>query len=182
MANQLRRLGTQKSSTSAISVPPAEGQKSFLIWFPAVAAVVVTVSVDVSAVVPLIETEVGLKLQIGLSFTVVIAVVTVQLRFTVPENPFVPTTLIVPVFPVVAPGSIVMEVVPPVPIVKPGTAETVSAMLVVALSEPEVPVMVTVTGVMAMVSVALSPWPTGSRLLEAASVKPEVVPEADPKY
>lgn len=98
-----------------------------------------------------------------MSLTPVIAVVTAQVRLTVPLNPFVSTTLIVPVFPVVAPGVSVMEVVPPVPAVKLCSAVMFSAMLVFAVNvPPEVPVMVTVTGAVVTVAevaaVRVSTW------------------------
>jgi hypothetical protein len=104
---------------------------------------VFTVSVEVCVVVPLICTELGEKLHVGGSLAAV--GVMEQLRLTVPEKPFIPSTLMVPVLPVVAPGVIVMEVVPPLPTVKLGSAVTVRAMVVDAVSVPEVPVMVTVT-------------------------------------
>ena len=85
-------------------------------------------------------------MHVGLSFTLVRAVLTLQLRLTVPLNPFVPTTLIVPVFPLVAPALIVREVLPPPPAVNPGCAVIVRLMFVVAVSAPEVPVMVTLSG------------------------------------
>lgn len=149
-------------------------------------------SVDVWAVVPLRVTEVGLRLHVGASLTPVIAVVTAQVRLTVPLNPFVPTTLIVPVFPVAAPGETVKVVVPPEPGAKLGSAVIVSAMLVVALNVPEVPVMVTVTGAEVMVAevlaVKVSTWvpaaepatkdpvtPLGRPLMER-----EIVPEKPP--
>ena len=78
-----------------------------------------TVRVEVCAAAPLIVTEVGLRLHVGMSLTPVIVVVTLQARFTTPLNPFVPATLIVPVFPVVAPGVTVKDVVPPDPGAKP---------------------------------------------------------------
>jgi hypothetical protein len=67
-----------------------------------VAAVVVMVRVEVCAVVPLNVTDDGDRVHVGgsLAATGVIE----QLRFTVPEKPFVPTILIVAVFPVAAPG------------------------------------------------------------------------------
>ena len=108
---------------------------------------VVTVKVEVWAVAPLMVTLGGFRLHDGMSLTFVIDVVTLQLRFTVPTNPFVPAMLTVPVFPVVAPGEIDMEVVPPPPPVKPGCGVIVREILVVALTVPEVPVTVTVTGV-----------------------------------
>jgi hypothetical protein len=135
------------SKITASVVPPV-GQMSFLILFSALeAAVVVTVSMEVWGVAPLIVTLAGFRLHKGMSLTFVIDVVTLQLRFTVPANPFVPAMLIVPAFPVVAPGAIDMEVVPPLPTVKPGCGVMVREMLVIALCAPEVPVTVTVTGV-----------------------------------
>jgi hypothetical protein len=92
-------------------------------------------------------TESGLRLHVGMSLTFVIKVVALQVRFTVPLNPFVPTTSIVPVFPVVAPCTTVMEVVPPLPAIKLDCAAIVNVRLVFVLSVPEVPVIVTVTGV-----------------------------------
>jgi hypothetical protein len=67
-----------------------------------VATVVVTVSVEVCVVVPLSVTDVGESAHVGGSLAAI--GVMEQLRFTVPEKPLVPTTLIVAVFPVVAPG------------------------------------------------------------------------------
>ena len=107
---------------------------------------VVTVSIEVWTAVPLMLTEVGLRLHEGMSLTFVIDVATLQLRFTAPANPLVPTMLIVPVFPEVAPGVTEMEVVPPLPAVKLGCGVMVRETLVIALSVPEVPVTVTVTG------------------------------------
>ena len=43
-----------------------------------------------------------------------------HVRFTAPLNPFVPTTLTIPVFPEVEPGTTVIDVVAPGPAVKPG--------------------------------------------------------------
>ena len=72
-----------------------------------VLAVVVTVSVEVCAVVPLNVTDAGESVHVGASLAA--TGVMEQVRFTVPENPLVPTTLIVAVFPVVAPGWIEMD-------------------------------------------------------------------------
>jgi hypothetical protein len=94
----------------------------------------------------LIVTEVGFKLHVGMSLTLGMEVATLQVKFTVPVNPFVPTTLIVPLFPVVAPDASVMDVVPPLPAAKLGSEVMVSSTFVVAVSEPEVPVMFTVSG------------------------------------
>ena len=102
-------------------------------------------SVEVCAAAPLMVTEVGFKLHVGMSLTPVSFVVTLQVRFTIPLNPFVPATLIVPAFPVVVPGVTVKDVVPPDPGATPGSAVILRSTVVVALSKPEVPVMVTVT-------------------------------------
>jgi hypothetical protein len=120
---------------------------SFLIFSALEAAVVVTVSTEVWTAVPLMVTLTGFRLHEGMSLTLVNDVVTLQLRFTVPVNPFVPSILIVPEFPVVAPGVTDMEVVAPLPTVKLCNAVILRETLVVALKVPEVPVTVTVTGV-----------------------------------
>ena len=95
---------------------------------------------------PLIVTEVGFKVHVGMSGTLDMEVLTLHVKFTVPVNPFVPTTPIVPVFPVVAPEASVMVVVPPLPAVKMGSAVMVNSTLVVALRESEFPVIFTVSG------------------------------------
>lgn len=157
MNKELRLLGLTKSNANASVAPPAGGQKGPLFsFFALVAAVVVTVSVEVWAVLPLIVMEVGFRLQVGILLTPVIAVVTLQVRVTVPLNPFVPATLMVPVFPVVAPGVTVMDVVPPDPGAKLGAAVTLRLTLVFALSEPEVPVIVTVTALEVVAADALA--------------------------
>jgi hypothetical protein len=114
-------VGTVKNRRNASIVPPVDGQSScFISFFALEAAVVLTVTVEVWAAVPLMVTEVGFKPQVGASVTLVIVVVTLQLRLTLPLKPKVPTTLTVPVFPVVAPGETVMDVLPPGPAMKPG--------------------------------------------------------------
>jgi hypothetical protein len=135
-----------ESSPKAKVNPPAKGQKILLFRFWALdAGVVFTVSVEVCATEPLIVTEVGLRLHVGMSLTFVNAVVTLQVRSTTPPKPFIPATLMVPVFPVVAPGVTVKDVVPPDPGATPGSAMTLRSTVVVALSEAEVPVTVIVT-------------------------------------
>ena len=104
-----------------------------------------TVSVEACAEASLIVTEVGFRLHVGMSLTPVSVVVTLQVRSTIPLNPFVPATRIVPVFPAVVPGVTVKDVVPPDPGAKPGSAVMLRLTDVVALNEPEVPVMVTGT-------------------------------------
>jgi hypothetical protein len=145
--------------------------------------VVATVNVEVWAAVPLRESEAGFRLHVGGSFPFAIVVLTAQVRFTVPAKPFVPATLIVPVFPVVAPGVSVIEVVPPLPAVKPGSAVMVNAMLVVSVNEPEVPVMVTVTGVAVtaavLLAVRVSTWLAGVEPPAKEVVTPPGRPLAD---
>jgi len=63
-------------------------------------------------------------------------VVTLQDKVTVPLKPFVPATLIVPVAPVVEPGVTVIEVVPPVPVVKLGAELTLTFTTVVCVMPP----------------------------------------------
>lgn len=147
-ASQLRRRGTANSSSSASAVPPAEVQSEGLPLLTAVVgAVVKTVSVEVLAVLPLTLTDCGVRLQVGRSLGFVIAVVTWQERFTVPEKPFAPEIERVAVFPVVAPGVTVIVVLPPLPpIVKVGAAVTVRARVAVADKVLELPVIVIVTG------------------------------------
>ncbi len=83
------------------SAVPAAGRHAG--WIRSlVAAVVVTVSVDVCVVVPLNVTDDGESVHVGGSIAATGAME--QVRFTVPEKPLVPTTLIVAVFPVEAPG------------------------------------------------------------------------------
>jgi len=73
--------------------------------------VVVAVSVDVSAVVPLMETEVGERLQVAGLTGLVTLVVTAQDSVTVPENEFDGVTVMSDVLLVVAPA--VTEIGPP---------------------------------------------------------------------
>jgi hypothetical protein len=150
IASQLRRLGTRKKSRRASAIPPVDGQSSFFMRFSAlVAAVVFTVSTSVAVVVPFTVTELVARLHVAGS--VVAAGVIAQVRFTVPLNPFCEVTVMVAVFPVVAPGAIVIVVVPPGLPVNVGAEVTVRATVVVAVSNPEVPVMVTVAVPMAAV-------------------------------
>ncbi len=157
-----------KKSISASAIPPAEGQNSLFIWFSElVAAVVFTVSVDVCAVVPLRVTDVGDRVHDAGSLAAVGLIE--QLRFTCPANPFSPTTLMVAVFPVVAPGAMLSAVVPPLPAVKVGSAVTVRVTVVVAVRVPEIPVTVTVTG---------PPTAAESPAVRVSTWVPAVVPAA----
>ncbi len=125
-------------------VPPADCHKSILSRFSAVeAAVVFMVSVEVCAVALLIVTELGFTLHVGMSLTLASAVVTVHVRFTAPLNPLMPTTLIVPVLPLVVPGVSDRDVVPPDPGATLGSLLMLTLSVVTAVREPDVPVMVT---------------------------------------
>ena len=107
IASQLRRrLGILSKKASARVAPPADGQKSLNGWLRAVASVVETVNVAVCAVVPFIVTEDGWMLHAAGSFAA--AGVIAQLRLTAPVKPLDGVTKIVEVFPMVAPGSIVI--------------------------------------------------------------------------
>jgi len=124
ITGQLRFLrGSRISSTSASAVP-VEGHSSFFIRFSAlVAAVVVIVSVDVCAVVPVIETEGGDRLHVTGSLSAI--ELTEQVRLTVPVNPFAGVTVIETVLPVVAPGTMFNDELTPA-ITNAGPAVTVT--------------------------------------------------------
>jgi hypothetical protein len=116
-----RRLNPPKNNANASTVPPGDNQNKIPVRFSALdVPVVVTVSVEDWTPITLRETETGFKLQVGMSLTPVIVVVTLHVRFTVPLNPFVPTMLTIPVFPVVEPRVTVIDVVVPGSDVKPG--------------------------------------------------------------
>jgi len=109
-------------------------------------AVVKIVSVELCAPVPVIVTESGVNVHVGVSLAA--AGVTEHVRFTIPVNPFDGITVIVDEFPVVAPGSMLRVEFPP-PTAKVGAAFTASETVVVTVSDPEVPVIVTVVAVLA---------------------------------
>lgn len=97
--------GTMKKSPSASAVVsplkrkyPGPGVSALL-----VAAVVETVRVLFTAAVPEMLGAAGEREQPGASLTLVMAVVTAQVRFTVPVKPFAGVRLIVAVSPLVAP-------------------------------------------------------------------------------
>jgi len=116
-----------------------------------VAAVVTIVSVELCAAVPVIATELGVRVQVGGSLAV--AGVIEQVRLTVPVNPFDGVTVIAAVFPVDAPGAMLSKELPPPP-PKVGSAVTVNATVVNAVSEPLVPVIGTVAGTPAVAVLA----------------------------
>lgn len=72
------------------------------------------VSVEVCAVVPPIVTEDGAKLHVAGSLVAVGLME--QLKLTVPVKPFEGVTEIVTVFPVVAPGTMLIVPSPPLPV------------------------------------------------------------------
>jgi hypothetical protein len=74
-----------------------------------VVEVVVAVRVDVPAVVPLIEIEVGLRLHVVGFVGLERLVVTVHVKVTEPVNEFAGVTVIVEVFPEVAPALMVIS-------------------------------------------------------------------------
>ena len=171
IASQLRRLGIPKKKTPASAVPPADGQKSLFVRFSAlVAAMVVTVSIEVCVVVPLMVTEAGERLHVA-GLLAAVGLIE-QLRLIVPVNPFDGATVIVEVFPVVAPGATVIAG----PLTaKVGSPVTVRAMVVVALRRPEVPEMVTVTGpptVAVLLAVSVSTLEPVVGLVAKAAVTP----------
>jgi hypothetical protein len=155
---------------------------------------VLTVSVEVCGAAPLIVTEVGFRLHVGMSLTPDSFVVTLQVRFTFPLNPFVPATLIVPVLPLVVPGVTVKDVVPPDPGAKLGSAVMLRLTVVVALNELLVPVMVTITGlevvaaelVAASVSIWVPAADPGVKVAETPVGRPVaasvIVPVNPPKF
>jgi hypothetical protein len=123
---------------------PAEGHSSFLTSFlELVDGVVKIVSVEACAPVPATVTELGDNVQVGGSLAA--AGVIEQVRLTAPVNPLDGVTAMATVFPVVAPGSMLSEELPP-PTTKVGAAVTVTATVVDAVSEPEVPPIATVVG------------------------------------
>jgi hypothetical protein len=144
IASQLRRRRGIPISTMPASAVPADGHNSFLNSLLAVVAEELKiVNVELCAPAPVMVTELGDNVQVGGSLAA--AGVTEQVRFTAPVNPLDGVTAMATVFPVVAPGSMLSEELPP-PTTKVGAWVTVSAMVVDAVSEPEFPVIVTVTG------------------------------------
>lgn len=105
MTSQLRRrLGRTKKNTTASTVPPVDGQNSLSgLFIELLAAVVLRVITSICAVVPLMVTDDEAKPHVGGSLAPV-GPVTAQVRLTVPVNPPDGVTLIVEVFPLVAPG------------------------------------------------------------------------------
>ena len=101
------------------------------------------VRVELCAVIPVIDTELGVNVQFGVSLAA--AGVTAHVRLTVPVNPFDGVTAIGTIFPVVAPGAMLSVELTPAT-TKVGAEVTVNETVVDAVSEPEVPVIVNVVG------------------------------------
>jgi hypothetical protein len=140
MASQLRRrLGTKKKST-ARTAPPVEGQNSLSGSLSAVAAVVLTLRVEVRA--PLVMlTDVGLSEQVAGALAAVGAMA--QVRLTEPVNPPDGVTVMVDVLPELAPRVTVMLPLllrAKVPVVG---AATVTLTIDVCVLEPLTPLTVT---------------------------------------
>jgi hypothetical protein len=136
-----RRLGSLKNSSSASTAPPPVGQSSGCPRLPEVAAVVLTVSVEVCAAEPVKLNELGESAQ-DAGFVAAIGLME-QLRATVPVNPLVGVIEITAVLPEVAPRT---TVIPDPANMKLGAALTDSATVVEAVNDPDVPLSVTVTG------------------------------------
>jgi hypothetical protein len=138
MASQLRRrLGTKKKST-ARTAPSVDGQNNFIGWFRAVAAVVLTVRVDVTGEAEVTFAEDGLIEQVAGALDAVGLMA--QLRLTVPVNPPDGVTEIVEV--PLPPRLTVM-----LPLLLRANEEdpevTFTFTVVVCVIEPDVPVTVT---------------------------------------
>jgi len=140
-----RRAGIPKKKTIARAAPPADGQNDFTGLFSAVVgAVVVMVKVEVCAEAPLIVTDAGLRVQVAGSVAP-LGPETEQVNATAPVNPPVGVTVIVDVFPLVAPGLKLMLPLLLRPKLGGTAAVTVTATDVVAVIAGEVEVPLTVT-------------------------------------
>lgn len=141
-----------RSNTHASVAPPAAYQgalrepgRTGRTRAPVVAGVVVTVSVPVAAVVPVMLTgDVEPKLNVGGLVAPVGLDVCAAVRTTLPVKPPLGVTVMVAVLPVIAPGATV--IVPPLVRAKLGggtKAVTVTPTMVVWVIEPDTPVTVT---------------------------------------
>ena len=101
------------------------------------------VKVDAPSVVPSIDTEVGLRLQVGGLVAPDGLDVMAHVKATIPENEFVGVTTMVVVFPVEAPATTVSAglLIVKLPIAPLGVTVTFSVLFTV--TEPLVPVRVT---------------------------------------
>jgi hypothetical protein len=138
-----RRVGTIRTSNPASATPPPIGSNRILGFSIAAAtAVVLTVSVAVPAVVPLIAIG-EVTEHVGVSVPLVGE--TAQLKATLPVNPPPGVTVIVDVFPLVAPGEaiVIAPLFVSVTVSVADTAVTITPTVVVAVRLPDVPVTVT---------------------------------------
>jgi hypothetical protein len=123
-----RRAGMPKRNTRARAAPPADGQNSlFDGLIEEVVPVVVAVNVVVIAVVPLRVIEAGCMLHVAGSLAATGAMA--QVRLIVPLNQPAGVTVIVEVFPVVAPEATVIIV----PLIVKLAGTTVTGAVPVAL-------------------------------------------------
>jgi hypothetical protein len=133
----------RKKKARARAVPPVAGQKIFRGALRALlAAVVEAVSVEVTAAEAVILAVAGDRLQVAGSLAAVGLML--QVSATLPVNPPEGVTLMVEVFPVVAPGETVML---PLLVRAKADAEagvTITVTGVVEVNEPLVPVTATV--------------------------------------
>ena len=108
-----------------------------------VVALVAIASVDAPSVVLLIDTEVGLRAQVGGLMALDGLVVIAHVRATIPENPLVGVTTMAAVFPVETPATTVNAgpLIVKLPIAPLGV--TVKLIGLVSVTEPLVPVRVT---------------------------------------
>ena len=108
-----------------------------------VVALVAIASVDAPSVVLLIDTEVGLRAQVGGLMALDGLVVIAHVRATIPENPLVGVTTMAAVFPVETPATTVNAgpLIVKLPIAPLGV--TVKLIELVSVTEPLVPVRVT---------------------------------------
>ena len=118
-----RRLGRKKKKARARAVPAVVGKKIFSGAFRALlAAVVVTVSVEVTGVEDVISTVAGDRLQVAGSLAAVGLML--QVSATLPVNPPEGVTLMVEVFPVLEPRTTLTGVAE---MVNPGMGLTTTA-------------------------------------------------------
>ena len=141
MARQLRRrAGIPKKSRQATAIPPPTAKNLFNGWLKAaLLELVVMVSVEVPAVVPVMLTEVGERLQA----TPPEVGATAQVRGTLPVNPLpgVTETVAVAELPAVMEPLLGLAVTAKVGV---AAAVTITVRVVVGMSLPAVPVIVTV--------------------------------------
>jgi hypothetical protein len=100
-----RRAGIPNKSSPAITTPPLAAKNLFSGLCEALVVVAVVATVNVAVAAPLPVTFAAGAEQLGESFAPAGAVVTAQVKFTVPLNPPEGVTVIDVVFPLVAPAA-----------------------------------------------------------------------------